>query len=393
MPTVVIIHAADDTLPARALAEKLRQARLTVVLEKQGEDLREAAKSAQAAVALWSPRSAADAAMLDDVGFVRGKSKLVHALMQNTPLPDAFRADKAANLTGWRGEDDFPGWRELAKLVTERAGVAPLPPPAPRTDNGFFQPGRVDPGNVANTGAAAAQTAPRRAAAPAPQRQAPPTPARAAVAPTPRAASPRPVPPSRDYAPEPEREKKGGGMMMVIVAVLVLAVGGGGGYFWWSQQQNAHAASAAWESIDRNDPSALRAFIAAQSGPMRQQAQNALSELEERSYEAASDTDTVEALQGFLRDFPDSQHALAARGRIAELQANAANGAPATATTTATTTAANPDLVPPGATATTTTTTTTPAPAPATTAPTGGPAPLTPPGQAPAPSPEPTTTP
>ena len=386
MPTVVIIHAADDTLPARALAEKLRQAKLTVALEKQGEDLREAAKSAQAAVALWSPRSAVDAAVADDVSFVRGKSKLVHALMQNTPLPEAFRGDKAANLTGWRGEDDFPGWRELAKLVTERAGVAPLPAPAPRMDSGFFQPGRVDPTNLASAGGAAAQTAPRRAAAAPPQRQAP---APRTVAPPPRAAAPRTVPPSRDYAPEPEREKKGGGgMMIVIVALLVLVLGGGGGYFWWSQQQNAHAASAAWESIDRNDPGALRAFIAAQSGPMRQQAQNALNELEERSYEAASDTDTVEALQGFLRDFPDSQHALAARGRIAELQANAANGAPATATTTATTTTTtqpvNPDLVPPGATATTTTTTTPPATS-------GGPAPLTPPGESQAPSQQPPT--
>jgi cytoskeletal protein RodZ len=179
----------------------------------------------------------------------------------------------------------------------------------------------------------------------------------------------------RDYAPEPEREKKGGGMMMVIIAVIVLAIGGGGGYFWWSQQQSAHTASAAFESIDRNDPAALRAFIAAQSGPAKTQAETALSELEERSFEAASDTDTVESLQGFLHDFPDSQHALAARGRIAELQANATNGAPTTATTTATTTT-SPDLVPPGATATATSTTA-PAPAPAT----GGPAPLTPPSE------------
>ena len=369
MATVVIIHAADDTLPARALAEKLRQAKLTVVLEKQGDDLRDAAKSAQAGVALWSPRSAADAAMVDDVSFARGKTKLVHALMQNTPLPDAFRGDKSANLTGWRGEDDFAGWQELAKLVTERAGVAPLPPPAPRVDSGFFAPGRVDPANMA--GAGGAQAAPRRATTPPPQRQAPQSAPRAA-APPPRPAAPRSAPPPRDYAPEPEREKKGGGMMMMIIIVAVLAIGGGGGYFWWSQQQSARAASTAFESIDRNDPGALRAFIAAQSGPAKTQAETALSELEERSFEAASDTDTAEALQGFLHDFPDSQHALAARGRIAELQANAANGAPAAATTTATTT--SPDLVPPGAAATTTATT---APAPAT----GGPAPLTPPSE------------
>ncbi|MFZ2030860.1 MAG: hypothetical protein WAU68_11165 [Vitreimonas sp.] len=372
MATVVIIHAADDTLPARALAEKLRLAKLTVVLEKQGDDLRDAVRSAQAGVALWSPRSAADAGMVDDVSFARGKTKLVHALMQNTPLPDAFRGDKAANLTGWRGEDDFAGWRDLAKLVTERAGVAPLPPPAPRVDSGFFAPGRVDSENVAGA-AQSAQAAPRRAAPP-PQRQAPQSAPRAA-APPPRAPAPRPAPIQRDYAPEPEREKKGGGMMMIVIAVAVLAIGGGGGYFWWSQQQSAHAASTAFESIDRNDPAALRAFIAAQSGPAKAQAETALSELEERSFEAASDTDTVEALQGFVRDFPDSQHGLAARGRIAELQANAANGAPATATTTATTT--SPNLVPPGA---ATTTTAAPTPSPAAPA-SGGPAPLTPPAE------------
>jgi hypothetical protein len=41
--------------------------------------------------------------------------------------------------------------------------------------------------------------------------------------------------------------------------------------------------------------------------------------LEQRSFEAASDSDTAEALQAFLRDFPDSEHAIAARGRMAEL--------------------------------------------------------------------------
>lgn len=390
MATVVIIHTADDTLPARALAEKLRQAKLTVVLEKQGDELRDAAKSAQAGVALWSPRSVSDAALVDDVTFARGKTKLVHALMQNTALPEAFRNDKSANLTGWRGEDDFAGWRQLANLVTERAGVPALPPPPPRVDSGFFAPGRVDPNNAGDA-PQAAQAAPRRAPPPAPQRPAPASAPPRAAAPPPRAAAPppRPAPVQRDYAPEPAREKKGGGMMMIIIAVVVLAVGGGGGYFWWSQQQGAHAASTAFESIDHNDPAALRAFIAAQSGPAKTQAEGALSQLEERTFEAASDTDTVEALQAFVRDFPDSQHVLAARGRIAELQANAANGAPATATTTATTT--SPDLVPPGASAPATATA---APTPAPTAPSAGaPAPLTPPAPAPSQEPAPAATP
>src|SRR5215510_4160511 len=143
MATVVIIHAADDTLPARALAEKLRQAKLTVTLEHPlGEPLREAVRNAQVTLALWSPRSVAQAALVDEVQAARGKSKVVHALMQNAALPDQFRGEQPINLTGWRGEDDFAPWRDLAKLITSKAGVSNLPPPADRPPSGFFQPGR-----------------------------------------------------------------------------------------------------------------------------------------------------------------------------------------------------------------------------------------------------------
>src|SRR5262249_5390829 len=137
MATALIIHAPDDALPARALAEKLRAAKLNVILEKPaGEDVREAVKGAQVVVALWSPRSVNQAALIDDVAFARGKSKLVHAQMQNAQTPSQFAGDKSVNLTGWRGEDEFAPWRELAKQVTDRAGVAPLPPPAPRPASG-----------------------------------------------------------------------------------------------------------------------------------------------------------------------------------------------------------------------------------------------------------------
>jgi hypothetical protein len=349
MATVLIIHAAEDALPARALAEKLRQAQLSVVLEKPlGEDLRNAARTAQVAVALWSPRSAQQQDMFDDVAFVRAKSKVVHAGMQNTPTPEAFRDDESANLTGWRGEDDFPAWRELAQLVTEAAGVAGLAPPAARVGSGFFQPGRVEAGDAAG--------------APPPRRAPPlrPVDGGARVS----AREPEPIP---AYEPlEPERG--GGGMLIAILAFVILAGLGGGGYFFWQQQQSAHAASAAWDQIDRNDPAALRAFIGAQSGPLKTQAEGALSELEERSFEAASDADTIEALQSFLHDFPDSQHALAARGRIAELQATANAGPQGVDATTDITDQpqTNGDLVPPG---------TTPQ------ASGGGPAPLTPPSE------------
>lgn len=350
MATVAIIHAAEDALPARALAEKLRQAKLTVVLEKQpGEELRGAVKDAKVTVALWSPRSVEQQPLIEDAAFARGKSKLIHAAMQNTTAPSQFKNDPAVNLTGWRGEDDFQAWRDLAKLVTDRAGVAPLPAPAPRPASSFFQPGAVRPEAHAPTPAPGVITPMPRAT----QRPGPSAQAQAQQRPQPqRAQPPRPAPAPRVSAPETESKKGGAGLMIGIAAVVVLGLAGGG-YYFYSQSQGANATATAWDSINQNDAGALRAFISADPGEYRDEAQTALAALEERSFEAASDADSIEALEAFLNDFPESEHAIIARGRIAELQT--IEQTPAEDETTGVLppedTAPDPDLVPPNATA------------------------------------------
>lgn len=361
MPTVVIIHAAEDTLPARALAEKLRLAKLNVVLEKPpGEELQAAVKTAPATVALWSPRSVAQSALVAEVSAARGKSKVFHACMQMAPVPEQFRSDKGVNLTGWRGEDDFPAWRELAKLITDKAGVAPLPPPSPRPPSGFFQPGRPMEG-----AAAGAQRPSQRPQQQQRQQQAPRSGSQSAQ----QRPAPRPQQARAQEASAPASGGGGGrGLIIGLVALVAVAALGGGGYYFWSQSQNAQTTSAAWDSVERNDASALRAFLDGDPGDYRDEAETALAELEERSYEAASDADSIEALEEFINEFPESEHAIAVRGRIAELQSLPA----APIIEPAVEEAPSPDLVPPGA----------------TTPDTGGPAPLTPPA-APASEPAP----
>lgn len=369
MPSVVIIHAGEDTLPARALAEKLRAANLTPILEQSNsEALRTAIKTAAVTIALWSPRSVEQASLADEVSFARGKSKVVHATMQNAAAPEAFRSDKTVNLTGWRGEDDFPAWRELAKLVTEKAGVKPLPPPAPRPASGFFQPGAVRETAGATAAPSPARGRPAPQAAPQQARSAP----RPASAPTPQRtqAPPRAAPP-----PAPSEGGGGGrGMMIAIITFVVVAVAGGGGYYFWNQSQSS-ATTTAWDGVAQNDADALRAFLAGDPGDYRDEAQAALAALEERSYESASDSDTIEAFEAFLNDFPESEHAIAARGRIAELQSMPAevpveevdpNALPPTEATPP-----DADLVPPDSTAAT---------------PDGGPATITPPAPTPDPA-------
>jgi len=346
MASVVVIHAAEDTLPARALAEKLRQAKLTVTLERPpGDELREAVKASAVTIALWSPRSVGQAPLVEEVQFAKGKSKVVHATMQSAALPDPFRNEQAVNLTGWRGEDDFGPWRELADAVTKKAGVPPLPPAAPRPPSGFFQPGRPDA-----DGAPPQNAQPQQARAP---QQRPPSQPPAQQRPH-QQARPQPAPRATSAPPIEREEKKGGaGMLIAIAAVVVLALGGGGAY--WFMTQNNAAQTTSLESVDLSSASAIREFLAGNpSDADRERAEEALRTLEQQSLDAARDANTIEAFEQFLRDFPDSSEALFVQGQIQQLrlqEAEAAVAAPEAPTGPPITSIGptpDPDLVPPG---------------------------------------------
>ncbi len=366
MPTVVILHAAEDTLPARALAEKVRQAKLEVVSEKSGEAVREAVKSAQVTIALWSPRSVTQAELAENASFAKGKSKLIHATMQGAQPPAPFNSEQAVNLTGWRGEDDYPPWRELAQLVTSKAGVAPLPPPAPKPASGFFQPGPVAP--QAQQAAPPAQAQQRNQQRPAPPQQRP------AQQPQQRAAQ-QPQQQTRAAparAPAEAGEKKGGANMVLIaiIAFVVVAVVGGGGYWFMTQNSN----DAAYASIDNTSVTALREFIASEpSAADRERAEADLERLEASALNDARAANSIEAWEAFLRDFPNSEEAVFARGQIEQLRVQQ-NSGPSTL---------GPDgqpLSPNAAPITELETLPTPTPAPSST---DGPASLTPPAEEP----------
>ncbi|HVZ99241.1 MAG TPA: TIR domain-containing protein [Caulobacterales bacterium] len=365
MASVVIVHAAEDTPPARALAEKLRQMGLQPVVEQTGDALHSAMRGAKAMVALWSPRSASSSDLVEEVKLAKGMGPVIHARMQNAATPADFSGEASIDLTGWRGEDGFPAWRALAIAVAEKTGVTP----PPRPPSHFFQPGAP--------GAAAAAVAPPR--------QAPP----------PTAPAPDPAPRAADFnraelnrtGLEADEPRSGGGKLAVIGAItfVVVAALGGGGYFAWTQMQGSQASAAAWEHLDKTSPAQLRAFLQDNPGAYRDQAQGTLTELEQHRWSAARSADTMDALNAFLNDFPHSDHALEARGRIAELQSAPATTTPIPDSLTPLPPAStDPDLLPPGVSGAPETT------APAQTAPSQqGPVSLTPPPQAPPPTPTP----
>lgn len=343
MASVVIIHAPEDAMPARALADKVRRAGLSVILEQpSGQQARQAVSSAAVVIALWSPRSVANEAIADDVTFASATCAVIHATMQNAHAPERFGGEPAVNLTGWRGDDDFSPWRELGALVTQAAGAPPLPPASPRQAPGFFQPGRPE---APQPSADALEGRPR----PARDRTASLAIDADGLPPRPRE-EPRPPGPV-DRPPIEPVEGNRNVMKVAITAIAIAALGGGG--IWFMTQSGAASSASAWEQVDQSDTDELRAFLAGNPGSWRDEAQDALAALEERSYGAARDADTIEAYQAFLEEFPASErYNLSARGRIAELRAAPSPSDDETAGLLAPIEGVplDPDLVPPGVT-------------------------------------------
>ena len=311
MTRVVILHAAEDSAPARALAEKLRMMRLSSVYdETPGPALREAMEEAICTIALWSPRAASRPDLIGEAAFALNTGRLVHVRMHNAEPPLEFSQDPSVNLTGWRGEDEFPGWRDLAAAVTQH----------------------LDAARAAASAARAATAAPPPAPAyepPAPAYAPPP-----AYVPPP--AAPIYAEPPRRYEATPPRSdvyddppKRASLVQLALIGLatfVIVAAVGIGGYALYQNQNGAAEAARLWRSVDQTDVAQLRGYLESPyADRYRAEAEAALEGLELARLDAARTADTIETLEAFLQDFPESRHAVQVRGRIAELRQSQPN--------------------------------------------------------------------
>lgn len=380
MAGVVIIHAQEDSAPAHALATKLRALGHETATDLTPRLMRGAMGSAEVAVALWSPRSAASADLIAEARHARAAGKLIHARMHNTPTPDAFRGDPSIDLTGWRGDDAFAGWLNLKAAIEgvllaaqENEAAARQADEAAAFDAfGDYEPAPAPP-----------PPAPRYTPPPAARymdpREAAPPPAPAYVEPDIEADDPareeaqrdwaaleraaqideteRRAPHERTYADDlgengaprysaygegrsgyetrprrydeydqgrsAERARGGSPMRLAIIGVttfLVVAGVGIGGYSMIQTGRTTAAAEDAWAALDKTDPLALRAFIDGTPGKYRQPAEAALEGLEIDHLGRARETDTIQAYQSFLASFPETRHSAEISGRMAMLR-------------------------------------------------------------------------
>ena len=100
----------DDELPAhRAYAE---------VIEER-------LKSARAVVVVWSAEAARSQWVRAEADLARQAGTLVQLSIDGAAPPLPFNQIQCADMRGWTGRADFPGWRKVVESVTDLVGAAP----------------------------------------------------------------------------------------------------------------------------------------------------------------------------------------------------------------------------------------------------------------------------
>ena len=108
----------DDELPAhRAYADVIEE-RLT---------------QAKAVVVIWSAEAAKSEWVRSEAERARAEHKLVQLAMDGARLPMPFDQIQCAELAGWTGQADHPGWRKVVGSIAELIGAG-APKPAARAE-------------------------------------------------------------------------------------------------------------------------------------------------------------------------------------------------------------------------------------------------------------------
>lgn len=76
-------------------------------------------------MAIWSRQSVNSLWVHDEAQYALEQKKLVPVLADDVDLPLGFRGVHTADLRGWRGNLQHPGYQRLVRDISERLGAAP----------------------------------------------------------------------------------------------------------------------------------------------------------------------------------------------------------------------------------------------------------------------------
>ena len=120
MADVFVSYARPDEPIAHQVAEALRRAGHIVWRDDQlpahrgyAEVIEERLKSANAVVVLWSAEAAKSQWVRAEADVARAAGTLVQATVDGSVPPLPFNQIQCADLNGWAGDAETPGWLKL----------------------------------------------------------------------------------------------------------------------------------------------------------------------------------------------------------------------------------------------------------------------------------------
>jgi adenylate cyclase len=134
MSDVFVSYARGDEPQAERVADALRSAGYAVWRDDElpahraySEVIEERLKSAGAVVVLWSAEAAKSQWVRSEANVARSAGTLVQARLDDSLPPMPFDQIQCADLQGWDGNAESPGWRKLEASVAALAGTAKKP--------------------------------------------------------------------------------------------------------------------------------------------------------------------------------------------------------------------------------------------------------------------------
>jgi len=138
MSHIFISYARETQAQAQRVAEALRALGHEVWRDDEipahrlfGEMIEERLAAAGVVLVLWSAEAAKSEWVRSEASRARTMGKLVQLTLDKSPLPIPFDQIQCANLVGWRGDADAPGWRKVVASVAAVLGAGPFATPPP----------------------------------------------------------------------------------------------------------------------------------------------------------------------------------------------------------------------------------------------------------------------
>jgi hypothetical protein len=134
MADVFLSYAREDAARAEQVARGLEAAGLDVFWDNEippgqtwADYIEQKLTQCKALIVLWSEHSTKSQWVREEARMGRDKGVLIPVMIDSSTPPFGFGEVQAANLAGWNGETDHPGWRRFVEAAASFSKSTPRP--------------------------------------------------------------------------------------------------------------------------------------------------------------------------------------------------------------------------------------------------------------------------